>query len=242
MTQSTRRARTAAIVLGALSIAASPGAAQQAPAERVAALKEALAVSQKQLRQYEWIETTIVSLKGEERSRVQHRCYYGADGALQKIPITSADQPSAPESGRRGGRLRQAIVENKKEELQDYMERAVSLVHQYVPPTPDRIEVSRASGRMVIRPGVGNGPVGLDFNDYLKNGDRLSVQVGPADNRLVALGVASYLDEPDDAVTLDVRFGTLADGTIYAAQSTLDARAKNVRVVVQNSGYRPLAR
>ena len=35
---------------------------------------------------------------------------------------------------------------------------------------------------------------------------------------------------------------TLPDGALYAAQTTLEAKAKNIRVVVQNSGYRPLAK
>ena len=59
---------------------------------------------------------------------------------------------------------------------------------------------------------------------------------------LSALSVATYLEKPEDAVTLAVRFGTLADGTSYTAQTTLDAKAKNIRVVIENSGHRPLAR
>jgi hypothetical protein len=41
-------------------------------------------------------------------------------------------------------------------------------------------------------------------------------------------------------VTLDVRYGTLADGTSYVAKTTLDAKAKNITVVVENSGHRPI--
>jgi hypothetical protein len=33
---------------------------------------------------------------------------------------------------------------------------------------------------------------------------------------------------------------TLPDGALYAAQTTLDAKAKNVRVVIQNAGHRPV--
>jgi hypothetical protein len=29
-------------------------------------------------------------------------------------------------------------------------------------------------------------------------------------------------------------------GALYAAQTTLDAKAKNIRVVMQNAGYQPL--
>ena len=234
--------RSAVLVVGVIVIAALRSQAQvpEAAAERLAAFKEALALSQEQLRQYEWIETTIVSFKGEERSRKQLRCYYGADGTLQKLPIASGSVP--PEAGgrQRGGRLRQRIVENKKEDLQEYMERASSLIHRYVPPTPDNLEASKAAGKLAIRPAAGGGQVGLDFWDYLKAGDRLSLELDPAENRLIALSVGSYMDGPEDAVKLDVQFGRLPDGTTYAARSTLDAPAKSVRVVVQNAGYRPL--
>ena len=54
-------------------------------------------------------------------------------------------------------------------------------------------------------------------------------------NSPVALSTLS-----EDAVTLAVQFATLADGTSYTAQTTLDAKAKNVRVVTQNSGHRPV--
>jgi hypothetical protein len=45
--------------------------------QRVAALKQSIAESQARLRKYEWIETTIISLKGEEKDRKEQRCYYG---------------------------------------------------------------------------------------------------------------------------------------------------------------------
>ena len=47
--------------------------------------------------------------------------------------------------------------------------------------------------------------------------------------RLLGLGVNSYLDKPEDVVTLAVQMGALPDGAIYAAQTTLDAKAKNIR-------------
>ena len=46
-----------------------PAAAKTAPQERVAAIKQALQDSMAALRQYEWVETTVVSVKGEEKSR-----------------------------------------------------------------------------------------------------------------------------------------------------------------------------
>ena len=80
----------------------------------------------------------------------------------------------------------------------------------------------------------------VELTDYIKAGDRLAIDVDGAENKLAGVTVASYLDAPDDAVTLKVQFGTLNDGTSYAAQTTLDAKAKNITVVIQNSGHRPL--
>jgi hypothetical protein len=54
------------------------------------------------------------------------------------------------------------------------------------------------------------------------------------------LSVATYLDKPKDTVTLDVQFSALADGTSYQAQTTFVAAAKNIQVVIQNTGHRPL--
>jgi len=71
--------------------------------------------------------------------------------------------------------------------------------------------------------------------------DLLALDVNTNAALLSAINVATYLDKKEDAVTLAVQFGTLTDGTSYTAQTTLEAKAKNIRVVVQNSGHRPLA-
>ena len=74
-------------VLLSLAMQASVVAQTPAPQERIAAIKQSLQESQARLRSYEWIETTVVSLKGEEKSRKQNRCYYGAEGKVQKVSV-----------------------------------------------------------------------------------------------------------------------------------------------------------
>lgn len=222
--------------------AASPGAAK----DHVAALKQALHDGQVKIRQYEWIETTIISLKGEEKARKQNRCYYGTDGNVQKVPIESGGAPAQADQGgggrgRRGARMKEKIVENKKEDIQEYMQRAAKLVHSYVPPNPATIQAAKDAGRVTMTPQPG-GPMHITVAQYQLPGDALNIDLDPAANRLLGLGVKSYLDEPDDAVTLVVRMATLPDGALYAAQTTLDATAKNITVVIQNSGHRPATR
>ena len=234
----------AAVALG-VSLASRVVETRQAgptPQERVAALKQSMQESQTRLRQYEWIETTIISLKGEEKGRTQKRCYYGADGKLQKVPIGSPAPPQQPPaSGGGRGRMKAKIVENKKDDMKDYMERAAALVQQYVPPQPADIQRAKDAGKVKASP-AGAGLVRLEFPDYLKPGDRLSIDVDAAANQLRSLSVASYLDQADDAVVLAVQLGALADGTSYTTQTTLDAAAKKIRVVIQNAGHHPVGR
>jgi hypothetical protein len=226
--------------------------AQQAPAkaegggsqDRVAALKQSMQEGLARIRQYEWIETTIISLKGEEKARKQNRCYYGADGKVQKVSMDQApaqDKQQSGGGGRRGGRVKQQVVENKKDEMQDYMQRAAALIHKYVPPAPAQIQAAKDAGRIAVNPPAG-GKVRLVISQYLQPGDSLAIDVDPATNRLLGLAVNSYLDKPEDAVTLDVQMATLPDGALYAGQTTLDAKAKNIRVVIQNSGHRPVSK
>lgn len=229
MTMKTTLARSFAALLlatGTLVLAQQPTAA-----ERAVALKASLAASQAILKQYEWVETTVVNLKGDEKSRQMERCYYGADGKVQKIPLTSPP----PEEKKRG--LRGRIAENKKEELTDYMKEAVALVKQYMPPDQNRIQAAKDSGRVSITPLPGQ-RARLTFTDYLKAGDSLAVEVDLASNRPVTARVSSYLDSPKEPVTLDVQFGALDSGATYTASTVLNAPAKDLLVRVENSGYR----
>ncbi|MCW5554561.1 MAG: hypothetical protein KIS67_20675 [Verrucomicrobiae bacterium] len=218
--------------LGLVALALPVLAQQPSAAERAAMLKATLAASQAVLKQYEWVETTVISLKGEEKSRQLHRCYYGADGGVQKVPLTTPP----PVKQKRG--LRGKIAEAKQEELTDYMKEAVALVKSYVPPTPVLIESAKQGGRVsldVLEPGR---RARLNFRDYLKPGDSLGVEVDLTSNRLLALTVKTHLDSAKDAVDLQARMGTLADGTSYADAITLNAPAKHLTVKVDHSGYR----
>jgi hypothetical protein len=194
-------------------------------------------------RKYEWVETTIISLKGEEKARKQNRCYYGADGKVQKTSIDQPQQPAQEQGdrgGRRGGgRLKEKVVENKKDEMKEYMEKAAGLIHQYVPPNPQLIQAAKDAGRVAIDPQAG-GKVHLVISQYLKAGDSLTIDMDPVANKILALGVSSYLDTKDDVVTLAVQMASLPDGAIYVGQTTLEAKAKNISVVIRNTGHRPV--
>jgi hypothetical protein len=203
--------------------------------QRAAALVQSLKQSQAALRKYEWIETTIISIKDEEKARKLNRCYYGEDGKLQKVPVASDTDDQKKARGIRG-----RIVEKKKEEMTEYMQDIVRLVHMYVPPDPARIQEVKEAGGLslhLLEPGK---RIRLDFKDYRLKGDTLGVEIDPSANRLLALRVSSYVASGEDPFTCDVRFGALRDGTSYTEQTTLNAPAKNMKVVIENSGFRKI--
>ncbi|MBL8877421.1 MAG: hypothetical protein JNM86_16640 [Phycisphaerae bacterium] len=200
--------------------------------QRVGELVANLRKSREAIKKYEWIETTTVSLNGEQKAQFEKRCYYGADGKVEKVMMT---QPAPPER-KRG--LRGLIAEKKKAELSDEMKQAVETLHQYVPPTHEQIEACKAAGNAsidVVDPGK---RVRLNFKDYKMPGDKLSIEVDLTNNRPATLAVASYLDTPAKPLNCNVTFGTLDDGTTYAEETTLNLEKQGVKVVVENSGYR----
>jgi len=216
-----------------LTVTHLASAQQPTAQQRAAELKESMAKSTVLLRQYEWIETTTVSLKGDEKSKTVNRCYYGEDGKIAKVPVVAPP----PEEKKRG--LRGKIAENKKEELKGYMQEAVALCKTYMPPDAARLDASKDAGKLslqILEPGK---HVRLTFGDYLKPGDSLAIDVGLEGNRLLEARVKSYLDSEKEPVDLQINFGALRDtSATYPSNIVLDCPGKKLKVIVDNSGYR----
>ena len=117
------------------------------------------------------------------------------------------------------------------------MQSAVALVKSYVPPDPAKLQAVKDAGDVSLQLAGSGAEVKLAFANYEKPGDSLDVSINLANNQMQGLSVASYLDDPSDAVNLGVIMSQLPDGTVYASETTLDAPAKNLTVVVQNTGY-----
>jgi len=204
--------------------------------DHAANVKQSLQASMAALRQYEWVETTVVSVKGDEKSRTQNSCQYGADGKVMKTPM---GEP-AESSGKKPRGVRGRVAKNKKEEMSDSMKEAVGLVKQYLPPDPERIEAAKQAGKLSVSPPDGNGMVHLVIRDYLKEGDSVTIDLNAAADRLSGLAVSTYTEKAKDTVGLKVSMGALADGTIYSETIHLDVASQNLAVAIENSGYKKL--
>lgn len=235
--------RIQAFVVGvalAASVTCVAVAQEAAPApksvDQVAMVKESLAASKVALKQYEWIETTALSLKGEEKVRQQYRCYYGAEGAMQKVPLA----PDAKEEKKRG--LRGKAVEAKKAELQASMKDAIALLRQYAPLDPARIQAAKDAGNVSVSTPDPDGAIKVIIKNYLKAGDEVTIDIDGTKNTLKGFGISSYVGDATakekGPVTGKIGYAALPDGTLYPAKETVEISAQGLSIDVQNSGYK----
>jgi hypothetical protein len=215
-----------------VALVVPPGLLAQTP-DKLVALKQSLAANAAQLKQYKWVETTVISMKGEEKSRVQKQCFYGPDGKVQKQQLSAPPEEAAP------GGMKGKIAAKKKAEISAQMQAAAALVQSYVPPDPQRIQAVKTAGNLAVSP-TGPNSARLDLRGYAKPGDSLSLGIDTARNTLLTVGVQSYLESEKDAVTLDVTFATLRDGVSYPGNVVLNVPGEKIQVVIQNSGYQRL--
>jgi len=197
--------------------------------EKVAAVKQAAAENKQKLQQYTWIETIQLTLKGDAKPPTQNSCRYGPDGQVQKTPLgPPPQQPS-------GGKMRQRIIEKKKEEMKDYMQDVKGVLAMYVPPDPQRMQQAYQSGNVALNPVPS--AVNLVFANYAQPGDKMSLTFDTAAKKITTLNIDTYMGEAKDKVTLQVQMGSLPDGTSYAQQTVLNSSAKNLSVTTTNSNY-----
>lgn len=78
-------------------------------------------------------------------------------------------------------------------------------------------------------------------NDYAKPGDQLRLTVNVSTMHIRRIGVRSYFDQPSDALTADVQFSQLPDGTAYPSITTINAPSKKVSITTVSSDFSKLA-
>jgi hypothetical protein len=199
--------------------------------EKVTFAKQMIAANQQKLHQYQWIETVQLTLKGDPKPQKQSLCKYAYDGTISKTPIGAPPPPPS------GGRLKKRIIEKKTEEMQDYMGQVKSLLGMYVPPDPQKMGQAFAAGNASLNPSPGAGVTAIVFRNYAQPGDQMTLLFNSAAAKVTSLTVNTYMDNPQDTVTLTVQMSSLPDGTNYAQQTFLDATAKKLQVTTTNSDY-----
>jgi hypothetical protein len=219
----------AATILPSVPMSAQAGGELQ---QKLAAVKQSAAANQQRLHQYQWIETTQLTLNGDAKPPSQSMCQYGPNGQVQKTPMSAPPPPPS------GGRLKQRIIANKTAEMKDYMGQVKTLLAMYVPPNGQHMQEAFGAGNASLIPGGGS--TQLVFKNYAQQGDQMTLTFNMATKKITSLNVNTWMDNPKDTVMLSVQFATLPDGTNYSQQSVLNATAKKLVVTTTSSNYQPL--
>jgi hypothetical protein len=198
---------------------------------QVSNVQESMAKNKQALAAYSWNEVVTISLKGEEKKQQHYQVRLGPDLQPQK---TSLDPPPDPPSG---GRLKRHVVAKKTEEYQQYADQMKALAQQYVPPDKDLLEQARAQGNITL--GMGGNPdeVQLIIHNYLKPGDSMTLVFDKTQKELLSVQIASYMDDPKDAMNLTVQFSRLPDGTNHVSNLVIDGVSKQLNIAIQNGNY-----
>jgi hypothetical protein len=224
------------VLLGAVAFNPPAGAQNQELQQRVAEIKETSAKNKQALAQYTWAKQVTISLKGEEKKQEHFQVRMGPDGKPQK---TSLDPPAngAPS----GGRVKQHVVEKKKEEYKDYADQMKELAQQYVPPDKDLLQQAYEKGNITLGTVAGSPTqVQLVIHNYLKPQDSMTLIFDKAQKALLGIQIASYMQDPQDAMNLTVQFSRLPDGTNHVSSLVIDGVSKQLNLAIQNSNYQHL--
>ena len=221
---------TNGIALAVVALFATPPAGAQDLQQKLASAREAAARNQQALRSYSWLEKTELSLKGEVKNTKVDMCKYGPDGKVQKTPVV---EPPPPEK-KRG--LRGKIVAKKTGEMKEELEAAVALVQQYVPPSPDLMQVVMNAGTASLAQ-AGPGFAALRFPGYVEKGDALTLTFESAVKTLHQIEVNTWLDEPENAVNLKVTMQAMPEGISYPGSIVFALPKRQLEVKITKSNY-----
>jgi hypothetical protein len=200
--------------------------------QQVSDVKESMAKNKQALASYSWNEQVTISLKGEEKKQEHFQVRLGPDLKPQK---TSLDPPADPPSG---GRLKKHVIAKKTEEYKEYADQMKALAQQYVPPDKELLERAYTQGNITLGPAAGApNELQLIIHNYLKAGDSMTLVFDKTQKELLRIQIASYMDDPKDAMNLTVQFSRLPDGTNHVSSLVIDGVSKQLNIAIQNANY-----
>jgi hypothetical protein len=221
-----------AALTGVLMLAALQAQAQDAELQkRVTEIKEYLSLNKMVLAQYRWQESQTVSVKGEVKKEELFQVQMGPDGQPQKTNLS----PDESSGGRKHG-----IKHRIKEDYEDYGKEVAALAQSYGQPEPGRVQQLFEQGSVLLGSAGAPNEVKLVINGYQKPGDSVTIVFNKTQNTIQSLHIATYLNDPQDAVTISEQYAQLPNGPNHVSSTVVDGVSKQLTVQMQNSNYQKM--
>ena len=238
-----RRSRYSMAIVTAAALGMAALAAFSAPAqnpqlqERVAEIRQTSAANKQALARYTWQEQQTISVKGEVKKQTVFQVRMGPNGKPQKTQISPQQQSS--NGGKERG-LRGRVKEKKIGEFEDYAKQVAALAQSYAHPDPQRLQQLFEQGNISLGSAGAPGEVRMVIHNYLKQGDSVTLVFNREQKALQSINVSSYLDNPQDAVTISAQYAQVPGGPNHVAMMTVNGVSKHLTVKVQNSNYQKM--
>lgn len=224
---------TAAIVAVCSLATQSAGAQNQELQQRLAEVKEAAAKNKQALAHYSWQEQETIAIKGNVKDTKVFRVNVGPDGKPLKTEMANLPQSSG---GRQHG-LAHHVKEKKGEEYKEYGQQIGTLAQQYAHPDPERLQQAFQQGNVMLGSGGSPGEVKMVITNYVKPNDKVTLIFNQQAKAVQSLDIATYLNDPKDAVNISAQFSQLPDGTNHVETMQTKGVSKDLLITTQNSNY-----
>jgi hypothetical protein len=204
------------------------------PQEVAAAIKS----NAEALKAFSYQQRMQLQLKGETKKVTLTQMSYDMNGNLQKTQISENPPPDAqqqPSGGRRGGRLKQAVVAKKTGEFKEMMGGIADLVKSYTELPPDRLQA--ALKQAIFSDGQGDmaGSVQILMRNVNQNGDSMTIWIDRTAMLFRRAVIATTYE--GNPVTTTANYAMLPSGEVYMGQAILTYPKKEVVVQIDNSDY-----
>ena len=75
------------------------------------------------------------------------------------------------------------------------------------------------------------------ISNYIEQCDKMTLVVDKTQMGLLSMSIATYLNDPSDAVEVSAQFSRIPGGPNHVSAETINGVSKKVTVVVRNSNY-----
>ena len=163
---------------------------------------------------------TEIKLKGESKNIKLEQVRYDLNGQLQKTPLGGAPQ-AAPEPARggRGGRLKNKVIENKKEEFGELMQGLGQLVASYGHLPPEKMQAFGANATKGRGEGAMQGTAQIQGLNVLQQGDAMTIWIDPASQMMRRVEIKTLYEKKP--ATLVAEYRSVPNGPTYMARAVL---------------------